>query len=602
MGEGFCHMPVSVAAVCSKHAAIDAELTEKEMEVSAAVLPKIEDVDFDTFQRAVQLHRERTMPPQPRAILKRVPESTDDFLRNFFLRNAMYRTMEVFEIEWYEKYGSKPLADAPVFADNYLESATLQDRIDVLESKLREHAELTEKATKLFMQAKKERDFHRANHNRVVQEKNRIAKLLRQAQNHAEDINPTLVELRQKCESLHKGKTLLSIERDKLEAKVSTLEKQLEDLEQRMALREDGDSRAKKGEAALKQKDGRAVKVSDTKQSGKKVSSTSAKAADPFSDGFRWPADERPRPKRVDGVSLSRTEPSTWVCQSSFKAHSMPVTKVAMHPEKPAVASSSDDGCWRLSALPQGELVMSGEGHQSWVSSVAMHPTGTMVATASGDKTVKLWDFAKNGCKLTLKGHCDGIWCLDFQDTGLLLASGALDQTARIWDVATGKCRQTLRGHVDAVNSVVWKMYTNTLCTGSGDKTVSLWDTRMNCCAQTLYGHRNAVQSVTMVGTEDALASCDADGLVVLWDIRRMEQRMAIVCGPYPANHVASNNNGTYLVVASGDTTLKIIDVPNTTVTELTGHDDGVQCAVFDMSTDSFIVSGCSDGKIGYWC
>ncbi|RNF22375.1 pf20-like protein [Trypanosoma conorhini] len=594
----------STAGAAAGHPAVEAELTQKEMELDATLLPKMEDVDFDTFQRTVQLQQERGMPPPPRPILKRIPESTDDFLRNFFLRNGMYRTMEAFEIEWYEKYGSKPLSDAPVFADNYLETAALQDRIDVLEHQLRQHAELTAKTTRLFLQAKKERDFHRANHNRVVQEKNRIAKLLRQAQSHAEEVNPTLNELRQKCETLHKAKLLLSIERDKLDAKVSRLEKQVEHMERRLNSDEEGgaESRSKSTEVSAKRKERQAAKATDAKPQGRKTVTQAARATDGVSDGFRWPADERPRPKRADNTFSALTEPLTWVCQSTFKAHSMPVTKVSMHPEKPAVASSSDDGTWRLSALPQGELVMSGDGHKSWISAVAMHPTGTMVATASGDKTVKLWDFATNSCKVTLKGHCDSVWCLDFQETGLLLASGALDQTARIWDATTGKCRQTLRGHLDTVNAVVWKPYTNTLCTGSGDKTVSLWDCRMNCCAQTLYGHRNVVQSVAVVGATESLASCDADGVVVLWDIRRMEQRLTVACGPYAANHVASDSTGTYLVVSSDDTTMKIVDVPSASVGELAGHEDCVQCALFDPSTNSFIVSGCSDGTIGYWC
>ncbi|KEG15096.1 pf20 [Trypanosoma grayi] len=592
---------VSVSETATKTPVIDDGSVQEQSELNATLMPKMEDMDYDTFQRTVQLQREQGMPPPPRALLKRIPESTDDFLRNFFQRNGMYRTMEIFEIEWYEKYGSKPLMDAPVFSDNYLETAALQDRIDVLEHQLRQHAELTAKTTKQFLQAKKERDFHRANHNRVVQEKNRIMKLLRQAQHHAEDISPTLNELRQKCESLHKGKTLLSIERDKLDAKVTRLEKQVEALERQLQLHEKGETHTTK-DTALKKKEGKAAKATMAKNVANKVGDQAVKAAEVITDGFRWPADERPQPTRGEPAYAPQTEPSMWVCQSSFKAHSMPVTKVAMHPVKPAVASSSDDGTWRLSALPQGELVMSGEGHKNWISAVAMHPTGTMVATASGDKTVKLWDFATNGCKLTLKGHCDGVWCLDFQETGVLLASGALDQTARIWDVTTGKCRQTLRGHVDAVNAVTWKPYTNTLYTGSGDKTVSLWDTRMNCCAQTLYGHRNTVQSVAVVGTVGALASCDADGVVTLWDTRRMEQRLTISCGPYPANHVAADCTGTYLAVASDDTTIKIIDVESSTLAELAGHEDGVQCVVFDPATNNFIVSGGSDGTIRYWC
>ncbi|KAG8346223.1 WD domain [Trypanosoma vivax] len=577
---------------------------EEELKVGCAanieIIPRVEDMDFDTLQRVVQRQRERGVPPPPRALLKRVPESSDDFLRNFFLRNGMHRTMEIFEIEWYEKYGSKPLVDAPVFADNYLETAALQNRIDVLEDQLRRHAELTAKATKQFLQAKKERDFHRANHNRVVQEKNKLARLLSQAQHNAEDINPTLNELRQKCESLHKAKTLLCIERDKLEAKVSKLEKHVDSLEQQLQQHEESHVRSRE-ELSGKRKDGRLAKP-DTQKSGSKAPSPNKQSSIASADVFRWPADERPRPSGNNTSFASLTDPSLWTCQSTFKAHSMSITKIAMHPEKPAVATSSDDGTWRLSALPRGELVMSGDGHKSWVSAVVMHPTGTMVATSSGDKTVKLWDFAKNGCKLTLKGHCDGVWCLDFQETGMLLASGSLDQTVRLWDVKTGKCRQTLRGHVDSVNSVAWRPYTNTLCTGSSDKTVSLWDARMNCCMQTLYGHRNSVQSATVVGLTNLVASCDADGVVMLWDTRRMEQSLSVSCGPYTANHIASDRTGTYLLVASDDTTIKVIDISKSTVSELTGHEDGVQCAVFDPSTNNFIVSGGSDGVIRYWC
>nr|CCC94392.1 unnamed protein product [Trypanosoma congolense IL3000] len=576
---------------------LDEESGQVEESGCVELLPKVEDMDFDTFQRVVQRGRERGVPPPARSLLKRVPESSDDFLRNFFLRNGMYRTMDAFEIEWYEKYGSKPLKDIPVFPDNYLETAALQDRIDVLEHQLRQHAELTAKATKQFLQSKKERDFHRANHNRVVQERNKLTKLLRQAQGHAEGLNPTLDDLRQKCEALHKGKTMLSIERDKLEAKVSKLEKQVESLEQQLKMHET----SRNADATPRRKDN-AAKLSGGAQMETKGCRAAVKRIEAASDAFRWPADERARPVCPSAHFLSPTEPSSWVCQTSFKAHSMPVTKIAMHPEKPAVVTSSDDGTWRLSALPQGELVMSGDGHKSWVSSVVMHPTGTMVATASGDKTIKLWDFAKNGCKLTLKAHCDGVWCLDFQETGLLLASGSLDQTARIWDVTTGKCRQTLRGHVDAVNGVAWRQYTNTLCTVSGDKTVSLWDARTNCCSQTLYGHRNAVQSVTMVGSTSNVATCDADGAVILWDTRRMEQRLTVACGPYSANHIASDRNGTYLLVSSEDTNIKVIDVSKSAVTELVGHEDSVQCAVFDLTSDSFIVSGGSDGIVRYWC
>lgn len=555
---------------------------------SSRLLGDINQLNFEDFKRVVQEQQERNLPPPPRAILKRIPEVVDDYIRNFLLRNGMQKTLDVFEVEWYDRFGSggNHHHNTPMMPDNYLETAGLLNRIEVLEHELRQHAELTTKATKQWAQAKKDRDFHRANHNRVVQEKNKIIKDLRRAVDHASDVNPTLVELRQRCDNLFTQKALVMHERDRLLLQVQTLEKRVGELTAQL---EDG------GE-----KGGTAGKHSGAAESGSEGKGKGKKKMEP--DGFVWPEDERPAvgATRSSGSTTS-ADISTWSNQATFTAHSMAVTKIALHPRKPAVASCSDDGSWRLSTLPHGDVILSGEGHQNWVSCIATHPSGTMLATGSGDKTVKLWDFASNRCRQTLHGHTDGVWSVDFQDTGALIASGALDLTARIWDLEKGKCRQALRGHTDSVNSVMWQPFTNVLCTGSADKTVSLWDTRMNCCVQTFFGHAACVQSAAIFPADDAIASCDSEGVVILWDIRRMEQRLTIACGPYPANHVSFDGSGHFLAVASDDTTIKIVDIRNESVTELSGHDEAVQCVAFDAVANNFMVSCSSDRTIRYW-
>eukprot|EP00796_Vickermania_ingenoplastis_P012545 gene12546-8597_t len=540
------------------------------------LLADVNKMNFDEFKRTVQEQQERDLPPPPRAVLKRIPEVMDDYIRNFLLRNGMHKTLDYFEVEWYERFGSGANHHTPMVPDNYLETTALLNRIEVLEHELRQHAELTTKATKQWAQAKKDRDFHRANHNRVVQEKTKITKDLKRAIDHASDLNPTLVELRERCEGLFKQKSLVVLERDRLQQQVQTLEKRLAELTEQRDV---------------------ADKAAEEEAKGKK-GAAKRKAAEP--DGFAWPDDERPH-LATTAAAGQHSDISLWSNQATFTAHSMTITKLALHPRKPAVASCSDDGSWRLSTVPHGEIIMSGEGHQNWVSSIAMHPSGTLVATGSGDKTIKLWDFASNSCRQTLQEHTDGVWSVDFQETGALIASGALDTTARIWDVELGKCRQALRGHVEAVNSVMWQPFTNILCSGSADKTVSLWDSRMNCCAQSFYGHTSAVMAVATLPSGEALASCDAEGVVMLWDIRRMEQRLTVACGPYPANHVTFDGSGQYLAVASDDTTIKIIDIKQETVAELTGHEDAVQCVAFDATANSFMVSCGSDRTIRYW-
>ena len=72
----------------------------------------------------------------------------------------------------------------------------------------------------------------------------------------------------------------------------------------------------------------------------------------------------------------------------------MSVPSVAYNPKKDIIATGSDDSTWKLWAVPSGELIMCGEGHNDWVGGVDFHPRGSLLGTASGDGTVKLWDFA----------------------------------------------------------------------------------------------------------------------------------------------------------------------------------------------------------------
>mmetsp|Transcript_804 Transcript_804/g.616 ORF Transcript_804/g.616 Transcript_804/m.616 type:complete len:97 (+) Transcript_804:502-792(+) len=78
----------------------------------------------------------------------------------------------------------------------------------------------------------------------------------------------------------------------------------------------------------------------------------------------------------------------------AYRAHMMAISGLAIHPKKAILATVSDDTTWKIWSLPNGEWIMTGEGHTNWVAGVAFHPKGIHLATASGDHTVKFWDFA----------------------------------------------------------------------------------------------------------------------------------------------------------------------------------------------------------------
>merc|ERR1712014_116192 len=139
--------------------------------------------------------------------------------------------------------------------------------------------------------------------------------------------------------------------------------------------------------------------------------------------------------------------------------------------------------------MPNGEHVLTGEGHRDWVSSVAFHPRGSLVATTSGDFTTKIWDVSKEKCKHTLTDHNQAVWACAFHDLGDFLVTCSMDQTTKAFDMQSMRCRQTFRGHVDSVNYVTF---------------------------QPFYGHANACNHATFNLQGDMIASCDSDGIVKL--------------------------------------------------------------------------------------
>jgi len=74
----------------------------------------------------------------------------------------------------------------------------------------------------------------------------------------------------------------------------------------------------------------------------------------------------------------------------------MGVTSLAYHPQKDILLTGSDDTTWKLWSVPNGDLLVSGEGHHDFIGGVCFHPKTNYVATASGDGSVKVWDYAKS--------------------------------------------------------------------------------------------------------------------------------------------------------------------------------------------------------------
>lgn len=141
----------------------------------------------------------------------------------------MKRSLEAFQTEWYElqQSGKFKNSELEVVPDIYTRNHGLHEELVMLRGEVEKARAVAATAKQTWDKFRKERDFHRMHHRRVVQEKNKLIVDLRRLKKHYEQYEPTLTELKHKYEVAMKEKMLMRLERDRFLSKVETLQKQL---------------------------------------------------------------------------------------------------------------------------------------------------------------------------------------------------------------------------------------------------------------------------------------------------------------------------------------------------------------------------------------
>ncbi|KAJ8035607.1 Sperm-associated antigen 16 protein [Holothuria leucospilota] len=582
----------------------DEDLASEADEDLHAAVRTIQEAQED--DEAAHLKETRPLPP-----VTQRPEVVDDFVRNFLVKMGMMRTLDCFQTEWYElqEKGLLNSENVTTVPDVYIRNQQLDTQVKTLRNDVQKFKNAANKAKDTYVKLRKERDFHRMHHKRVVQEKNKLIEDIKRLKRHYASYEPTLTQLKQKYEAAMKEKMLSKLERDRAVNQVAGLQATLRNLETGMTVDSLNMTRE---ERRLMYASGRGPTQSSVKAA--REGSTRQREIDPTNldvtnqslprhpNDSEFPPDTRVNPDlaHVKGPSSHLTRTGGFRLTHTIQAHTLAVSGVALHPRKQILATTSDDQTWKMWAIPNGDIIMTGEGHTDWVADCDFRPDGSQLVTGSGDSTVKIWDFSKAECVHTFTDHQHAVWGCSWHSCGDFVASCSMDNTSKVWDLNSLRCRVTLRGHADSVNSIQFLPYSNTLLTSSADKTVSLWDARTGLCGQTFYGHIHSVNHAVFNLKGDVVASCDSYGVVKMWDNRTCALISSIDTGPHPANRVAFDGSGSVLAIASNDGTVKILDISSGQVSTLDGHEDSVQTVLFDKTGD-FLVSGGSDNTIRIW-
>ncbi|XP_078142423.1 sperm-associated antigen 16 protein [Centroberyx gerrardi] len=535
-------------------------------EVSPAEQRSLADGEED-LEEALQAAREAEESGSKHQTLRHIPEVVEDFLRNFLLRFGLSRTLGRFQAEWHAP-GRADARPAGFVPDADTHNRLLQGELETVRRETDGFRQAVFTAGETLLRTQRERDFHRLQHRRVAEDKNRLIQDFRRLKELSASRGRALRQLEEKHQAALRHKMLLSLQRDRVHLSAA----------------------ADPGAAQEKHRDtDESIRQSHT--------------ADQHPKDSEFPACSRVSPHLAQ-ITATRS-PASFRLSSSIKAHDLPISCLDLHPRKLILASASDDQLWRLWALPGtgekvGQMLMTGEGHTDWLSGCSFHPDGGKLATTSGDTTVRLWDFTHGCCVLTLAGHSQASWGCSFHSCGDFLASCSADRTARLWDLNSERCRLVLRRHAAAVNSVSFLPRSSLLLTCSADKTLCLWDARLGLCAQTLRGHRHPCAHAAVDPSGRTVASCDARGVVKLWDVRKASAAVTVDTGPPSGNQVAFSPSGETLAVAGSDGLVKLVEPVSLTVTRLSGHSGAVQSVRFTQQGEA-LLSGGADGRLLLW-
>ncbi len=129
------------------------------------------------------------------AVVETRPSVVDDYIRNFLIKVGMTRSLDAFNTEWYELQSKGKLSeeDCGVVPDIYMKYNDLDDEVKSLRKELGKMREITARAQGTWDKFRKERDFHRMHHKRVVQEKSKLLVDIKRLKKHfqAYEVNKT---------------------------------------------------------------------------------------------------------------------------------------------------------------------------------------------------------------------------------------------------------------------------------------------------------------------------------------------------------------------------------------------------------------------------
>lgn len=242
-------------------------------------------------------------------------------------------------------------------------------------------------------------------------------------------------------------------------------------------------------------------------------------------------------------------------------------------------------------------------GHGGMVRAIDVSPDGKRVLTGSFDYTARLWDFGAQTEIATLDEHEGPVTGAVFLPDGKHALTTSDDRTAILWDLTKAQVKKRLRGHEHKVMTAAVRGDGRVAATASWDRTVRLWDLETGKNLKVLE-HRSPINSVVFMNGGTELAAGTHDGKIVLWNADTGTMLEILEGHTQGISQLAASPDGTFLLSASIDRTLRVWDVKSRKQIKKMEHTQDRLGQVYSVAVSpdgGTALSAGRDGRLVQW-